>query len=186
MSSEDSIVAGMAGRYAVALFELAEAGGSLEQVESDLSTLVSMIGSSSDLDRFIRSPLFKSDEQLRAMNAVMKRAGLGDLTQNFIGVVIKNRRLFALPSMVKVFGALMARRRGEISADVLSAHPLSDSQVTELKEALKASMGKDVAITTSVDAGLLGGLIVKMGSRMIDASLRTKLNKLKFAMKEAG
>lgn len=186
MSSEDSIVAGMAGRYAVALFELAEADGALGEVENDLSALASLIQSSDDMKRFIRSPLYKSDERARAMNAIMEKAGVSPLTKNFVGVAIKNRRLFALPDMAKVFAVLMARKRGEISADVASAHPLSDSQVSELKAALKAAMGKDVAITTSVDAGLLGGLIVKMGSRMIDASLRTKLNKLKFAMKEAG
>ena len=176
----------MAGRYASALIELADAEGVVAPVESDLISLAELYDSSEDFQRFVRSPLYGSDEQSSAMNAILTKAGANALTTKFVGVVIANRRLFALRSIIRTFVQLMAARRGEISADVVSAHPLSDAQTAQLKDAIKASVGRDVQVNTTVDQSLLGGVIIKVGSRMIDSSLRTKLNKLKFAMKEAG
>ncbi|MDF1849061.1 MAG: F0F1 ATP synthase subunit delta [Parvibaculaceae bacterium] len=186
MSADKPLASGVAGRYATALFELADQAGALDTVAADLQGLSGLIDTSVDLKRLMRSPVFSTDEQAAAMSAILTKAGVQTLTQNFIGVVIANRRIFALQDMIRSFGQLLAQSRGEISADVTSAHPLGDPQVAALKEALNAAMGRDVQIETRVDKELLGGLVVKVGSRMIDSSLRTKLNNLKFAMKEAG
>jgi F-type H+-transporting ATPase subunit delta len=183
--SSDHPVSGVAGRYATALFELAEAQGALDAVAADLGKISAMLAASEDLTRLVRSPLFSAEEQGRAFSAVLDKAGISGLVKNFAGLVIKNRRLFALADMISAYGALLAQKRGEVTAQVTSAHPLGDAQVESLKAALKAATGRDVRIDTKVDAGLLGGLIVKVGSRMIDSSLRTKLNSLKIAMKEA-
>ena len=183
--SSDHPVSGVAGRYATALFELAEAQGALDAVAADLGKISAMLGASEDLKRLVRSPIFGADEQGRAFGAVLEKAGISGLVKNFAGLVIRNRRLFALPDMISAYGALLAQKRGEVTAQVTSAHPLGDAQVESLKAALKSATGRDVRIDTKVDAGLLGGLIVKVGSRMIDSSLRTKLNSLKIAMKEA-
>lgn len=186
MAGENTIISGVAGRYASALFELAEGAGALDSVGGDLKTVGSMIDESGDLRRMVKSPVFSAEEQGKAFGAILSKAGVGGLTANFIGLVARNRRLFALPDMIRGYVALLAAHRGEVTADVVSAHPLSDAQTTALKEAIKASIGKDVAVSTRVDASLLGGLVVKVGSRMIDTSLKTKLNSLKFAMKEVG
>tara|TARA_E500000305_G_scaffold66920_1_gene53246 strand:- start:491 stop:1135 length:645 start_codon:yes stop_codon:yes gene_type:complete len=186
VSADKPLASGVAGRYATALFELADQAGALDTVAADLQGLSGLIDTSDDLKRLVRSPVFSTDEQAAAMSAILTKAGVQTLTQNFIGVVIANRRIFALQDMIRSFGQLLAQSRGEISADVTSAHPLGDPQVAALKEALNAAMGRDVQIETRVDKELLGGLVVKVGSRMIDSSLRTKLNNLKFAMKEAG
>jgi len=186
VSADKPLASGVAGRYATALFELADQAGALDTVAADLQGLSGLIDTSVDLKRLMRSPVFSTDEQAAAMSAILTKAGVQTLTQNFIGVVIANRRIFALQDMIRSFGQLLAQSRGEISADVTSAHPLGDPQVAALKEALNAAMGRDVQIETRVDKELLGGLVVKVGSRMIDSSLRTKLNNLKFAMKEAG
>lgn len=183
--SSDHPVSGVAGRYATALFELAEAQGALDAVAADLGKISAMLAASEDLTRLVRSPLFSAEEQGRAFSAVLDKAGISGLVKNFAGLVIKNRRLFALADMISAYGALLAQKRGEVTAQVTSAHVLGDAQVESLKAALKAATGRDVRIDTKVDAGLLGGLIVKVGSRMIDSSLRTKLNSLKIAMKEA-
>lgn len=184
MASEH-IVSGMAGRYATALFELAESEGSLDAVAADLGRIRSLIDGSADLKSVVLSPVLGAEEQGRAFAAILDRAGIKGLVANFIGLVVKRRRLFALPDMITGFNRLLAAKRGEVSADVTSAHPLSDAQLSSLKTALKAATGRDVLINTRVDEGLLGGLIVKVGSRMIDSSLKTKLNSLKLAMKEA-
>jgi F-type H+-transporting ATPase subunit delta len=181
-----SLVSGVSERYAIALFELAEEAGSLDAAEADLKRLADLIEESSDLKRLIRSPVFSADEQYRAIAAVVDKAEIGGLVGNLIKVAAKNRRLFAVPDMITAFGRLLARHRGEVSAEVTSAEPLSDKHVADVKAALKASLGKDVALETKVDPSLIGGLIVKVGSRMIDGSLRTKLNSLKLAMKEVG
>ena len=175
----------MAGRYATALFELAESEGSFDAVAADLARIRALLEESADLKRLVLSPVFSADEQGRALAAVLDRAGIKGLVANFVGLVVRNRRLFALSEMITGFTHLLARKRGEMSADVVSAHPLSDAQLANLKSALKAGTGRDVQINAYVDAGLLGGLVVKVGSRMIDSSLRTKLNSLKIAMKEA-
>jgi len=175
----------MAGRYATALFELAEGANSLDATASDLANVSALINESDDLRRLVLSPVFGADEQARAFAAVLERAGIKGLVANFIGLVIRNRRLFALPDMIKGFNALLAAKRGELTADVTSAHALSDAQIQSLKASLKSATGRDVQINATVDASLLGGLVVKVGSRMIDSSLKTKLNSLKLAMKEA-
>ncbi len=179
-------VSGMAGRYATALFELAQESGILETVEADLRALTVMMGASADLMRAIRSPVFTRTEQCAAIEAVLKAAGAHDLTRRFAGVVAAKRRLFALPQIISNFTKLIAHQRGEVSAQVTSAHALDDAQTQALKAALKTAAGRDVQLQADVDNSILGGLIVRMGSRMIDSSLRTKLNNLQLAMKEVG
>lgn len=186
MSSDNSINEGVAGRYASALFDLARDQGTLDTVASDLKSVKAMLESSADFQRLVRSPVFSAADQARALAALLAKAGVSGLTTNFLGLVAKNRRLFATGDMLKAFGALMARHKGEVEADVTSANPLTESQMAALKTALKASTGKDVQINARVDASILGGLIVKVGSRMVDSSLRTKLNGLKTVMKEVG
>ena len=180
------MMASMAGRYAAALFEIAKDEKQLTQVESDLKTFQGMLDASEDLRRLVRSPVISADDQAKALTAIFSRAGLSSLTSNFMKLITRNRRLFAVADMLKNFRALLARERGEVNADVASAHPLSTDQLNALKDALRAQVGKDVQINTRVDPNLLGGLIVKVGSRMIDSSLRTKLNNLKVAMKGIG
>lgn len=175
----------MAGRYATALFELAEGANSLDATASDLANVSALINESDDLRRLVLSPVFSADEQGRAIAAVLERAGIKGLVASFIGLVIHNRRLFALPDMIRGFNAMLAVKRGELTADVTSAHALNDAQIQSLKASLKSATGRDVQINATVDASLLGGLVVKVGSRMIDSSLKTKLNSLKLAMKEA-
>lgn len=175
----------MAGRYATALFELAESEGQFDAVAGNLASIQALINESDDLRRLVLSPVFSADEQGRAFAAILERAGIKGLVANFTGLVIRNRRLFALPDMITGFNRLLAAKRGEMSADVTSAHPLSEAQIAGLKQSLKTATGRDVQINAKVDAGLLGGLVVKVGSRMIDSSLKTKLSSLKIAMKEA-
>lgn len=186
MATDEPIMAGVAGRYASALFELAEEQGQLAQVERDLTGFEQLLNESEDLRRLVRSPVFSSEEQGAAIAAVLGRAGIGGLAGNFIKLAARNRRLFAVPDMVRAFRAMCARARGEVEAEVASAFPLKDDQMQALKDALKTTVGKDVQVNLKVDPGLLGGLIVKIGSRMIDSSLRTKLNSLKIRMKEVG
>ncbi len=185
MSGQKPIIAGVAGRYASALFDLARDEEAIDQVAADLDVLGELLESTPDLVRLVRSPVFDGDDQSRAMSAVMVRAGLARLTRNFIGVVIKNRRLSALAAMIKAFGALLAHHRGEVTASVTSARPLTDAQLDELKDTLKQMADSNVKLNTKVDANLLGGLVVRLGSRMIDTSLANKLNNLHLAMKEA-
>jgi F-type H+-transporting ATPase subunit delta len=175
--------ASMAGRYAAALFELAKEQGQLAQVETDLKSFQAMLDESEDLRRLVRSPVISADEQAKALSAILGRAGVSALSANFLRLIARNRRLFAVGDMLKDFRALLAAERGEVSADIASAHPLTPDQLATLKDTLRAQVGKDVQINTRVDPNLLGGLIVKLGSRMIDSSLRTKLNNLKVAMK---
>jgi F-type H+-transporting ATPase subunit delta len=177
---------GVAGRYATALFELARDTDALAAVEADLKRFAGLVEESADLKRLVRSPVFSVDEQLRAISAVLDRAEIGGLVGNFIRVSAQNRRLFAVLDMIAAFSRLLARHRGEVSAEVTSAEPLSEARLGDLKAALKASLGKDVALETHVDPALIGGLIVRVGSRMIDGSIKTKLNSLKLAMKEVG
>jgi len=177
---------GVAGSYASALFDLALETGSLDQVERDLASYTALLDESADLRRLVTSPVFSSNDQVNAISAVLDRAEIGGLVANTIRVAARNRRLFATPGIVKAFGELLAKHRGEVAAEVTSAEPLSEAHVADLKTALRDSLGKDVALQTHVDPSLIGGLILKVGSRMIDGSLRTKLNSLKHAMKEVG
>ena len=179
-------VSGVAGRYATAIFELARETRKLDAVAADLGALTSMLNNSADLLRTVRSPVFTRTEQGAAMAAIVSRAGMDDLTQRFIALLASKRRLFALPAIITSFNTLLAQHRGEVTAQVTSAHPLDTAQLDALKAALKRAAGRDVMVETAIDAKILGGLIVRMGSRMLDSSLATKLNNLQIAMKEVG
>lgn len=181
-----SPLSGVADRYAGALFELCTSAAKIKAAEKDLNSLDAAIADSADLSRLIKSPVFSADDQMKAIDAVLAKAGLSDMVSNFIRVVAKNRRLFVLPTMIDAFRRMAADARGEIAGEVTSAAKLTADQRKELKAALKAKMGKDVALTETVDPTILGGLIVKVGSQMIDTSVRTKLTSLKTMMKEVG
>ncbi len=186
MSHGSTNATGLAGRYAVALFELADEAGAFDAVADDLRGLRSLVGESADLARLIRSPIIGRDAQMRGMAALMVEAGAHALTQKFVGMVAANRRLFALPVMATAFLALLAERRGEVSAEVVSASPLSDGQMGELSTALKGVLGATVSLSAKVDPALIGGLVVRVGSRMFDSSINTKLQRLRLAMKGVG
>jgi len=186
VAGEDPTVSGVAGRYALALFELALEEKALEKTEADLNRFGEALDASEDLVRLVKSPIYSADEQGKAISAVLDKIQIEGLTAKFLKLITKNRRLFAAPDMIQAFRKLTARHRGETSAEIVSARELEEGQVTALKQALKAALDKDVQLTTRVDPSLLGGLVVKVGSRMIDSSLRTKLNSMKHAMKEVG
>ena len=186
MAGEVDTSSGVAGRYATALFELALEQKALEQVAADLNRFGEALDAFDDLARMVKSPAFSAEEQGRALAAVLEELKIEGLTRNFLLLVAKNRRLFATPDMLRAFRAMLARHRGETSATVTAASKLTESQVTALKQALQAALGEEIMLEERVDPTLLGGLVVKVGSRMIDTSLRTKLNSLKVAMKEVG
>jgi F-type H+-transporting ATPase subunit delta len=186
VASEATGVSGLAERYARALFELADDDRALDQVAGDLKSMAAMLTASTDLRRLIRSPVLDRAVQGQAIAALSGAAQLSRLTRNFLGLLARNRRLFALPEMIDAFLANLAARRGEVTAQVISAAPLSEHQSAALAEALRKSAGAKLAIDQRVDPGLLGGLVVRLGSRMIDASLKTKLTRLELAMKGAG
>ena len=185
MAGEGGIVSGMAGRYATALFELARETNALDQVQTDLAAFETLVASSPELRRLLRSPVFGADEQARALDAVLDRAGISGVARNFLRVVAANRRLFAALQIIRGYKALVARHKGEVTAEVTVAQPLNDARLNEIRDALRQVTGKDVKVNVDVDPSIIGGLKVKLGSRMVDASLRTKLNTIKFAMKEA-
>lgn len=186
MAGEDPIIAGMAGRYALALFELALESKKLKGVEADLKAFSGLLEGNSDLRRLVRSPVFSAEDQQRAVVAIAKRAKISGITANFLALIAQNRRLFAIGDMIRAFQALAARHRGEVTAQVTSAARLSPGQTKALKASLKSAIGQNVQLTSHVDPALLGGLVVKVGSRMIDTSLKTKLDNLQIAMKEVG
>lgn len=173
-------------RYAQSLFELASEAGVIEKVEESLGAFKALMNDSEDLQRFVESPVLSADEQSVAIDAVLKKAKAQPLVANFLKVVARNRRLFAVPAMIDAFGAIAAEARGEASADVTAARELNATQTKQLQATLKEVAGKDVAINLTVDPSILGGLIVKMGSKQIDTSLKTKLSTLKLALKEVG
>lgn len=175
----------MAGRYASALFDLAREANSIDSVKADLERFDALVAESPDLTRLVRSPVFSADEQLQALSAVLQRAGIAGLPEKFLKLVTSNRRLFAVRDMVKAFGELVADHKGEATAEVTVAEQLKDGHVAALKSALRAVSGKDVDLKIRVDPAIIGGLVVKLGSRMVDTSLRTKLNAIRHAMKEA-
>ena len=183
MATTDQTVSGVPGRYASALFELASDEKSADQVGKYLSTFGAAIEASDDLKRLVRSPVFKSEDQIAAIEGIASELGIDGTTLNFLRLAAKNRRLSAVPEMIKAYATLLAASKGEIAGEVVSAEALSDAQLKDLKAALKSSLGSDVALSTRVDASILGGLIVKVGSRMMDNSLKTKLQNLKIAMK---
>lgn len=173
----------MPGRYATALFELAQESNSVAAVSADLDSFAGMLDGSDDLNRLVRSPVFGAGDQIAALDAIFVKVGIKSVAANFIKLAAKNRRLFAVRDMITAFRALAAQARGEVAAEVVSAEKLTADQVKRLKAELKASVGSDVELSQVVDPSILGGLIVKVGSRMVDNSLRTKLQNLKFAMK---
>ncbi len=183
-AGEEGVV-GVAGRYAAALFDLAEETGALAEVEADLKALQSSIDASDDLRGFLRSPVYGRDAQMNAITALAEKASYQALTANFLKLVAKNRRLFAIEGMIAAFAARAAKARGEVTAEAVSAAPMNDEQVKALRHEIERQVGKAVNLATRVDPDLLGGLVVKVGSTMIDASLKTKLNRLKTVMKEA-
>ncbi len=184
MAGEEPIVSGMAGRYATALFELARDQRALDAVQADLDRFDALIAGSSDLARLVRSPVFSADEQLKALSAVLERAGIGGLAAQFLKVVTANRRLFAVRQILRAFRLLVARHKGEVTAEVTLAEPPSEQHLAAITDALKAVTRKDVRVDVQIDPAIIGGLVVKLGSRMVDSSLRTKLNSIKQAMKE--
>jgi F-type H+-transporting ATPase subunit delta len=186
VAAEDPTISGVSGRYATALFELARDEKSIDAVKADLDKFDAMLSESSDLTRLVRSPVFAADAQLKALSAVLDKAGIAGIAANFLKVLTNNRRLFAVADVIRAFRALVAKFRGEASAEVTVAEPLSDRNLDALKTALKQVSGKDVTLNVKVDPSIIGGLVVKLGSRMVDSSLRTKLNSIKHAMKEAG
>ena len=186
MADTSPLISGVAERYASSLFELALETGSIDKVSADLDRFQALLDESEDLRRLVASPVFSAHDQQNAVTAVAEKAGITGSVLNFIKVVAGNRRLFALPGMIRSFRQIAAEHRGEVTAEVTSAHELTPAQETELKSALKGVTGKDVTIAVTIDPSILGGLIVKVGSRQIDTSLRTKLSTLKLALKEVG
>jgi F-type H+-transporting ATPase subunit delta len=186
LPAHDSVVAHIARPYATALFELAEGQGQADAVESDLVAIHGLITESGDFARFLRSPVIVTEEKAHAMDAILAKAQVSPMVANFVKVVARNGRLFALPQIIAGFRVLAAKARGEVSADVTSATPLGREQIGDLAEALKSKIGKTVTLSEHVDPTLIGGLIVKVGSQMIDSSLKTKLTAMRIAMKEVG
>ena len=185
MPSTSSVVSGVAGRYAAALFELAEEQKTLDAVAEDAASIRALLAESPDLRRLVASPVIGREEQGQAIAAVLEKAGVSELTRNFVGVVANNRRLFALDDMCVAYRELLSSRRGELTAEVTSAQPLTDAQRDALEQQLRAAMGSKVSLDASVDQSLLGGMIVKVGSRMVDSSLKTKLQRLELSLKGA-
>jgi F-type H+-transporting ATPase subunit delta len=176
----------VSGRYATALFELARDQKVVDEVKADLERFEGLLNESTDLKRLVRSPVFAADAQSKALSAVLDKAGIAGISANFLKVLTANRRLFAVTDVIRAYRALVAMFKGEATADVTVAEALSDKNLDALKVALKSVTGKDVALNVKIDPSIIGGLVVKLGSRMIDSSLRTKLNSIKHAMKEAG
>jgi F-type H+-transporting ATPase subunit delta len=185
LPASSAIASGVAGRYALALFELARDGEVLDAVAADLDAFEAMLEGSADLRRLIRSPVLSREDQGKALAALAERAGFGELTKKFLGLVAEHRRLFALPEVIAAYRAMLAEHKGEVGAELVSAVPLQEEQVRTLARQLSTAVGKEVMLAARVDPGLLGGLVVRVGSRMLDASLRTKLRQLELAMKGA-
>ena len=186
VAQSTSLIAGVADRYAGSLFDLARETNSIPAVEADLGRFEALLAESDDLTRLIKSPVFSAEEQEKAITAVLARAGITGLVANFLQVVAQNRRLFAAPGMITAFRRIAAAHRGEATADVTTAHALTAEQESELRATLTSIANKTVALNVTVDPTLLGGLVVKLGSRQIDTSLKTKLASLKLALKEVG
>ena len=177
---------GMAARYALALFELADEQRKLDAVADDLKALDAAIDENEDLRRMMASPVIGRAEQGQAIGALLQQAGADELTQRFVSVSAANRRLYALRDIIKAYLAELAKRRGEVTAEVTSAQSLSDEQARAVEQALQQVEGRNVALSMKVDPALIGGMVVKVGSRMIDSSLRTQLERMKLVMKGAG
>jgi F-type H+-transporting ATPase subunit delta len=186
LASDTTGVSGLAERYAAALFDLADERHGLDEVATDLRQLRAMLQQSGDFQRLIRSPILSRDQQGTAIKAIVERAGISPLVRDFLAVVARNRRLFAVPAMIEAFLAELAARRGEVNAEIMAAQPLSEGQLAALNEQLRRSTGSRVTVDVRVDPALIGGMIVKVGSRMVDGSVRSKLQRLQLAMKNIG
>lgn len=183
MAGKEPHNAGLAGRYATALFELATQERAVDTVAQDLAGLKALLSENPNLALLVKAPVFSADEQRAGMEAVLRRMEAAPLTLKFVLTLAKKRRLFALTDIIRAFEEQLGRQRGEIDAEVSAARPLSESETTELKAVLKSKLGREARLSTKVDPSLLGGLVVKVGSRMIDSSLRTKLEGLRSAMR---
>ena len=183
MATEKAHEPGLAGRYAAAVFELAEEQKALDAVASDFAALRNAIHASPDLARLVRSPAFSREHQARALEALLLKMGTSPLTRKFVALIASKRRLFALEGIIAAYNRMLARQRGEVEAEVTSARPLSGNETDELRQVLKSRLGREPRLQTRVDPALLGGLVVKLGSRMIDSSIRTKLNGIRAAMR---
>ena len=186
MASNIKGVTGLTGRYASALFDLAEENNVLDDVAKDLTLLQGLIDESDDLSRMIKSPIISRDEQTRSMMAILDKGKFSDLTKKFIGLISSNRRLFAVRGIIDDYLTILSSKRGEITADVVSAVPLSKDQEGKLLEKLDSIVTGEVSLRLNVDPGLLGGLVVKIGSRMVDSSISSKLQRLRLAMRGFG
>ena len=186
MATAVSGVTGLAGRYATALFELAVEQKQLDLVAADLAALATLLDESDDLQRLVRSPVLSREEQQRAMAAILEQAGAAALTKNFVGLLAARRRLFVLADIIDTFNQLLAAHRGEVRAAVISARALSKAQLDSVRATLRTVLGGEVAVDAQVDEEMIGGLVVRVGSRMVDASLRTKIQRLQLAMKGVG
>ena len=186
MSAQNSVLVHIARPYASALFDLASSEGNVPAVEAGLDAVSKLIGESQDFQRFLRSPVITTDEKATALDELLNKASVDKTVANALRVVARNGRLFAVPAIIAEFKALAAKSRGEVSAEVTSASALTKDQLASLAETLKGKLGKTVTLTEFVDPSLIGGLVVKVGSQMIDSSLKTKLTAMKIAMKEVG
>ena len=186
MSEPASISAGIAGRYATAVFELAREAKGLAALEADVAALGEALGDSADLRTVIASPLYSRDDQARAMAALAKKMKLSATLAGTLGLMASNRRLFVLPQLLAALQAMIAEEKGEVTAEVTAAAALTKAQSDKLAASLKKTVGKTVKLNTTVDENLIGGLIVQVGSKMIDTSIRSKLASLQNAMKEVG
>jgi F-type H+-transporting ATPase subunit delta len=186
LAAESTGISGLAERYAAALFELADERHALDEVADDLRELRGMLAESGDLMRLVRSPVLSRNEQGNAIEALAERAALSKLTRDFLAVVARNRRLFAAPGMIEAYLAKLAEHRGEITAEVTTAQALNEAQRNSLIDQLRRTVGSRVAIDVKVDPSLLGGMIVKIGSRMVDGSLKGQLSRLALSMKSIG
>ena len=186
VASSASLTSGVAGRYATALFELARDGKALDQVEADVTAFGAALAESPDLRDMMSSPVFSREDQGKAIAAIAAKMGLGSTLANTLGLMAHNRRLFVVPAMLGQLKALIAAERGEVTAEVRSAKPLTKAQTDALARTLSESVGREVKLDVTVDQSLIGGLVVKVGSQMIDTSIRSKLARLQNVMKEVG
>jgi F-type H+-transporting ATPase subunit delta len=187
VAQEETLVSGMAGRYASALFALAQESNATDKVAGDLQSFAGLLAESADLQRLVKSPVFSIESQTKAIGAVLAKVGISGLAADFIKLVASKRRLFAISDMIRGFNVLNDAAKGVARAEVTVAEALSDAQVEALKASLaQVSGGKSVEVAVKVDSSIIGGLIVKLGSRMVDGSLKTKLNSIRTRMKEVG
>jgi len=186
VSETAGISTGIAARYATAVFDLAKEGKAIKALESDVATLGAAIAESADLRTLLTSPLYSRDEQSGAIAAIAAKLELSDTTSKVLALLAAKRRLFVLPHLLAVLQDMLSEERGEVTAEVTTAKALTEAQAEKLAETLKAQVGKSVTIKETVDESIIGGLIVKVGSKMIDTSIASKLNALQNTMKEVG